>query len=207
MATRGHLLILQLILMYEELKKAKVTARTLSPTCIFVDTLCEQMTFSDLSALVYHNEPVFDDPVVRMPYNNQYNGVNWSTSRTSPDWDLWSIGMIALEVIVGSELVLPLHTHECVESLMVDIRAFIPAPTHQLLTELLFHVRDKQALVNSKSNFFKTMYKFEEAINSMEEAKKGNSIIKKRVETFKAYAKDHEEELEAAYHWNKDLEN
>ena len=133
------------------------------------------MTFSDLSALVYHDEPVFDDPVVRMPYNNQYNGVNWNTSRTSSDWDLWSIGMMTLEVIVVTELVLPLHTHECVESLMTDIRAHIPGPTHQLLTEMLFHVRDEQALINSKSDFFKNIYKFEEAINGIENAKMGTS--------------------------------
>ena len=207
MANRGHLIVLQLILMYEELKKAKVTARTLSPICIFVDTLCESMTFSDLTALVYHDEPVFDDPVVRMPYNNQYNGVNWNTSRTSSDWDLWSIGMMTLEVIVGTELVLPLHTHECVESLMTDIRAHIPGPTHQLLTEMLFQVSDEQALINSKSDFFKNIYKFEEAINSIENAKMGNIIIKRRVETFKAYAQDHEKELDEAYHWNPNLEN
>ena len=195
MATRGHLLILQLILMYAELKKAKVTVRTLCPTSIFVDTLCEGMTFADITGLVYHDEPVFYYPEVRMPYNNQMLDENPMTSLSSPDWDLWSIGMISLEIIVGSELVLLANTQEDVELLMVDIQHHIPASTHQLLKEMLFYVKDDQAIINSKSDFFKSIYKIEEAINGMEKAKMGNSIIKKRVEAFHAYAKEHEEEL------------
>ena len=60
---------------------------------------------------------------------------------------------------------------------------------------MLFYVKDDQAIINSKSDFFKSIYKIEEAINGMEKAKMGNSIIKKRVEAFHAYAKEHEEEL------------
>ena len=192
--------------MYAELKTAKVTARTLTPTTIFVDTACEKMTFTDITALAYHGEPVFGHPVLRMPYNNQFLDVNPLTRLTSPDWDLWSIGIIALEIIVGTELVLLADTYEDVQQLMYDVRAFIPVPTHQLLTELLFHVRDEQALVNSKSDYFEAMYQFADAINGMEDAKKGNSILKKRVETFYAYANDHAEEMKAAYHWSQDDE-
>ena len=78
---------------------------------------------------------------------------------------------------------------------MADIQHHIPASTHQLLTEMLFYVTDKQAIINSKSDFFESIYKFEEAINGMEKAKMGNSIIKKRVETFYAYANEHGEEM------------
>ena len=59
MASRGHILIQQLILMYAELVKAKVTCRLLQPSSIFFDEECEQMTFSDIGALAYHNEPVY----------------------------------------------------------------------------------------------------------------------------------------------------
>ena len=110
MASRGHLLIQQLILMYAELKRAGVIARTLAPTTIYVDQLCEQMILIDITALAYHSEPVLFFPEVIMPYNNQKLGVNQFTRLDSPDWDLWSIGMISLEIIVGTELVLLLTT-------------------------------------------------------------------------------------------------
>ena len=60
------------------------------------------MVMTDISALVYHSEPVFYFPEVKMPYNNQKLGVNWLTRLTSPDWDLFSIGMMSLEIIVGN---------------------------------------------------------------------------------------------------------
>ena len=109
MASHGHRLIQQLILMYAELKKAQVTARTFTPTTIFVDEFCEQMTFNDVTALAYHHEPVLYFPEARMPYNNRKLNENPLTKAWSNEWDLWSIGMIALEIIVGTELVLLLR--------------------------------------------------------------------------------------------------
>ena len=90
----------------DRLKKAGVIARTLSPTSIFVDQFCDQMTLTDISALAFHEEPVYYFPPVVMPYNNQKLKVNPYTRLTSPDWDLWSIGVMSLEIIVGSDLTL-----------------------------------------------------------------------------------------------------
>ena len=93
-----------------------------------------------------------------MPYDNRKLGENFLTRASSKDWDLWSIGMITLEVIVGSDLVLLLSTMEAVESLMTDIRPHIPTNTHLLLTEMLFHVSDRHAVLNAKGDFFNTIY-------------------------------------------------
>ena len=132
--------------MYTELVRVRVTARNLSPTTIVVDELCENMNLVDITGLAYHNEPVFYFPENHMPYDNRKLGENPLTRASSKDWDLWSIGMISLEIIVGSDLVLLLTTQEAVESLMVDIRPFIPLSTHLLLTDMLFNVRDRHAL-------------------------------------------------------------
>ena len=96
-----------------------------------------------------------------MPYDNRKLDINPFTRLDSPDWDLWSIGMMSLEIIVGTDLVLLLTTYEAVESLMADIRPFIPSSTHLLLTEMLFFVSDAKAMINAKSDFFETIYKIE----------------------------------------------
>ena len=69
MASRGPRIVQQLLLLYAELKNANVAARTLAPETIYVDEKCEQMTLTDLSALVFHHEPVYYIPVAKMPYN------------------------------------------------------------------------------------------------------------------------------------------
>ena len=49
--------------------------------------------------------------------------------------------MMTLEVIAGSELVLPVTNYEQVEKLLADITPHIPIATYRLLTEMLFKVR------------------------------------------------------------------
>ena len=90
--------------------------------------------------------------------------------------------MMSLEIIVGTDLVLPLTTYEAVESLMTDIRPFIPMVTYLLLDDMLFKVRDANAVANAKVDYFNTFYQIEEAINGIEKAKQGNRIIKARVD-------------------------
>ena len=159
------------------------------------------MTLTDLTALAYHSEPVIYYPESIMPYDNRKLDINPYTRLDSPDWDLWSIGMMSLEIIVGTDLVLPLTTYEAVESLMTDIRPFIPSSTHLLLTEMLFFVSDAKAMINAKGDFFETFYQIEEAINGIEKAKQGNRIIKERVDLFTTKTIEHGEELAVKYAW------
>ena len=69
MASRGPRIVQQLLLLYAELKDAKVVARTLAPETIYVDAECERMALTDISALAFHHEPVHYQPVAKMPYN------------------------------------------------------------------------------------------------------------------------------------------
>ena len=98
--------------MYTELKNAKVVARTLAPETIYVDEKCEKMMLTNITALVFHHEPVYYQPVAKMPYNHSELDVNPLTNLTSPDWDRWSVAVMILEVISGSDLVLLLKTYE-----------------------------------------------------------------------------------------------
>ena len=85
---------------------------------------------------------------------------------------------------------------------MLDIQAFIPATTHKLLTEMLFHVRDRDLLDNAKGGHFETIYRIEEASAGIERAKSGNGIIKKRLEAFQAHAEAQKDELGRGDEWS-----
>jgi len=105
-----------------------------------------------------------------------------------------------------TDLVLLLTTYEAVESLMTDIRPFIPMVTYLLLDEMLFKVRDANAVANSKVDYFKTFYQIEEAINGIEQAKQGNRIIKARVDQFLTATIEHGDELALKYAWKPKYE-
>ena len=141
-----------------------------------------------------------------MPYNNQDQEVNPTTRKWSKDWDLWSVGMMTLEIIVGSELVLLLDDHDKVLKLVMDIRYHIPTATHQLLQEMLFQVRDEHAVQNAKDGNIARKYKIEEAVNGMERAKEKNSLIRAKVGRFKEYEAENAEKLAMDFGWKRDLE-
>ena len=159
------------------------------------------MTLTGITALAFDMEEVLYSPEFKMPYQNNHLGINWRTRLTSPDYELWSIGMMVLETIVGSELVLLLDTYEAVEALIEDVRGHMPMVTHQLLVELLFHVKDEYALMNAKRQDFKIHYLIEEAIVGLEKAKKGNKLLQQRMAAFKAFALENEEELASRFNW------
>ena len=153
------------------------------------------MGFINIGALAFHGESVFYTPDALMPYNNQELNVNPGTRKWSKDWDLWSVGMMTLEVLIGSELVLTLKTIEDVEGLLSDIRAFVPEPTWLLVHQMLLQVQDKMAVQSAKETCFASVYLVEKTVNDIEKAKKGNKILKARIDAFNAYVTSHEDEL------------
>ena len=68
------------------------------------------------------------------------------TNLTSPEWDLWSVAVMILEVISGSDLVLLLKTYEDVQALMVDIGPYMSVALNNLLNEILFFAKDSTAI-------------------------------------------------------------
>ena len=71
------------------------------------------------------------------------------TNLTSPEWDLWSVAVMILEVISGSDLVLLLKPYEDVQALMVDIGPYMSVALNNLLNEILFFAKDGTAIYNA----------------------------------------------------------
>ena len=65
--------------------------------------------------------------------------------RSNGIWDCWSIGIIILEVLVGTELVLRGGAYEDVNGLIADFEAYLDPEILVLLDDLLFHAELKTA--------------------------------------------------------------
>ena len=75
--------------------------------------------------------------------------MNPLTNLTSPDYDLWSVAVMIMEVVAGSDLVLLLKTYEDVQALMVDIGPYMSVALKYLLNEILFFAKDSRAIYNA----------------------------------------------------------
>ena len=113
--------------------------------------------------------------------------------------------MMVLEVIVGSELVLPIKTYEETQQLVLDIMGHIPAPTYRLINQMLFEVRDKMAVEHARDAHMFSAYDIHGAIKGMEKAKMSNPILKRRCMAFEEYSASNAEDLRALHYWHKDL--
>ena len=66
---------------------------------------------TDLFGVSYKGKRVLEQPPLYMPYSNQALKEHSLTQPHDQERDLWSVGMIVLEILIGSELVLGLKTN------------------------------------------------------------------------------------------------
>ena len=76
-----------------------------------------------------------------MPYSNQALKEHSLTQPHDQERDLWSVGIIILEILLGSELVLGLKTNAEVRDLIQFVQSWLGARLSSLLTGLLLEVR------------------------------------------------------------------
>ena len=91
---------------------------------------------------------------------------------------MWSVGVIILEILIGSELVLGLKTNAEVRDLILFIQPYLGARLSSLLTGLLLEVRYsvvgeilEDGILNSERRVMK-------AVEEVEKAKKNIKNLK-----------------------------
>lgn len=97
--------------MLQELRKVDATLNTLEPKSIFVSPYATKLVAVDLFGVCYKDKRVLEQPPLFMPYSNQALREHNLTRSDNGERDLWSVGIIILEILIGTELVLGLKTN------------------------------------------------------------------------------------------------
>ena len=103
--------------MLQELRKIDATLHTLEPKTIFISTQAAKLVVTDLFGVCFKGKRVLEQPALFMPYSNQALREHSLTQPHDQERDFWSVGMIILEILLGSELVLGLKTNAEVKDL------------------------------------------------------------------------------------------
>ena len=96
---------------------------------------------TDLFGITFKDKRVLEKPPLMMPYSNDELAEHSLTSPNDQSRDLWSVGMIILEILIGSELVLDLKTNSHVRDLITGGQSWLGQRLSKLLVGLLFEVR------------------------------------------------------------------
>ena len=74
-----------------------------------------------------------------LPYSRINGRTDEMLDHSSPSLDYWSVGMVMLEIIVGSVLVKSIQRVRDVEIIMGKIERYLPERLYELIDDLLFH--------------------------------------------------------------------
>jgi hypothetical protein len=123
---------------YIELEKSDVRLRSIQPSSTFYSTKLDKVVFSDISASCQRNSTASRKVEVRAPYSSigffQFN----TKPSSSPFWDRWSIGIMILEIIVGTDLLLEHTTYSELEKFLADCMDYLDVETFEFLNCMLF---------------------------------------------------------------------
>jgi hypothetical protein len=126
-----------------------------------------------------------------MPYSNQALREHSLTQPHDQERDLWSVGMIILEVLLGSELVFGLKTNAEVRDLILFVQQWLGARLTTLLTGLLFDVRYAVVKETLDDGLLNSERRVSKAIEEVQKAKKRHEKLKVMKKDFLKFAKDH----------------
>ena len=88
----------------KELGEKKINVRKIKPENVFFSEDFEEIMFTDTTMLTCKDEDNNQDYIIDMPYNSlAYKELNYISS-VCHKRDLWAIGIILLEIFVGSDI-------------------------------------------------------------------------------------------------------
>ena len=99
--------------------------------------------------------------------------------------DMWSIGIIILEVLVGPELVLQADASDAVEGLLDSCKDYIDASTLDLLEDMLFHYGDPDLDHYCEKVLVKSSATIDMGVRKMIYAKGDDSVLLDALEDFR----------------------
>ena len=136
----GHMLIKGLLTMLLELRQAKATLHNVTPDGIFVNSQGSKLVVADLFQVTYSDLRVLGKPRGLMPYSNHGLREHELTGYHNQERTMWSIGMIILELFVGTAVVRCLRTHHDVVDLVTHVSYSLGQRVYDLIRGLLFRV-------------------------------------------------------------------
>ena len=142
MEIRGQELVKLLLEAYMELEKSDVRIRSIQPSNTFVSKNYDKVTFADISASCQRNTTASREVGVHEPYSSIGFYYFSTIASSSPFWDRWSIGIMILEIIVGTDLLLEQTTYGELEKFLLNCKDYFDVDTFEFLNCMLFSVSE-----------------------------------------------------------------
>ena len=137
MEIKGGAIAVLLIEGLTEIEQQQVCLRSINPSSVTISNDLKRLIFRDTHNICIQGseEPAQDSGAA--PYSNYEYFEKLDISRSDAHHDTWAVGVVLLEIIVGSEFVLIAKNQEKVMWLLLHLEAHIDKVLFDMLEELL----------------------------------------------------------------------
>ena len=140
MLKMGPNIITQLLMGLVTLKEQGLVVQNLQPSTIFINYDGTLLNFADITQICQDEDPQPYPQEIHLPYRYSFIRHHHYQHEALFVKDRYSLGMIILEILLGSELVLAAQTEELVEKLLDDCSTYLDGATQALLWFLTLYV-------------------------------------------------------------------
>ena len=138
MEKTGGEIIKNLLLGMMELRKLQLVLRNIAPSSIALSEDLKQLQFCSLDNVARNCREEYQPQRGELPYCcNDILLMHLNIPSASVLRDYWSIAIIILDILFGTEVVIPLFNHRQIVDLLDAIEDYVDPPTHRILKGLL----------------------------------------------------------------------
>ena len=137
MQTQGHVIILHLLRVLIKLRSAEVAVRGINPSTISFSNNLEHIMVADITTICSITSEPKHRYIRYPPYSARLMPEFADIDSDSPIWDQWSVGVVILEILVGTDLVLAANSYPKMLNLYNDCLEFIEDSYGLMLEKLL----------------------------------------------------------------------
>ena len=137
MIQHGHKIVKALLKGLLQLDSDKIYVRAIQPTTTLLSGGMDQVMFCDIKSACVLGGYAEKKVNVSMPYNISKDRRYLAISPDSAFWDHWSVGVMILEILLGSDIVLAAQTKENLEKIVEDFGDYLEFKIMRLLNALL----------------------------------------------------------------------
>jgi hypothetical protein len=139
MAKLAPKIVFHLIKGISAIHESGQVVQNIQPSTVFVNTVASALTFGDILYMTKENTPRVSIRELHAPYEYSIVSHHSVRSRALQVKDLFSVGVIVLETIVGTEPVINATFDNLLEKLIQDFSSYLDPATLKVLKYLLFN--------------------------------------------------------------------
>ena len=95
-----------------EIDSMQLCLRSITPSGITISNDLKTLIFKDLINICDQGSEEPGQDSGAYPYSNYQYFQNYKISKSDPHWDTWSVAVVILEILIGSEFVLQARSNE-----------------------------------------------------------------------------------------------